>query len=191
MKTRRFLIALSVPLLTVGIIAVPIVWDRLHTLYPTAETESAFIKNYTPRTVIEQFEDKQTSSSFSDHRGAGAGRKFVTHTDGFDGYFALRSEKWMTLMNALRDDVAAQLVGNGAQILSQSGDAREGFHFGYKLDKSVGSLTIFPLEQTSLMHRGLPNGVVDTHTSIELTEKWFPKDSGMIQARVTANRSIQ
>jgi hypothetical protein len=100
----------------------------------TPETESAFFKNYTPKTVIERF-DAEKGSSYGQHSGGGAGRKFVTHTGGFDWYFAMRSDKWVPLINALRDDASAQLVANGAQILSQTGDARDGFHFD-KTDKT-------------------------------------------------------
>jgi hypothetical protein len=55
MKTFRVLIGLFAVLLTLGgAVAVPIVWHRLHTLYPTPEMESAFLKTYTPQHVIER-----------------------------------------------------------------------------------------------------------------------------------------
>ena len=102
----------------------------------------------------------------------------------------------MPLMDALRDDVAAQLVGNEARILSQIGEARAGFHSDYKLGKTVGAVTITPLQLTLveptrlLGHRmPLPNCMVGVHTSIEVAEKWFPKEPGLIQ--VSVNNSIQ
>jgi hypothetical protein len=185
MKSRRVLIALSVLLLAVSLGAVPIVWDRLHTLYPTTETESLFLKNYTLKNVIEKFEDKRGVTTDS-YKSGEAGRKFVTHTARFDGCFALRTEKWMPLMNALNDDVATQLVEYGATIFSQSGDPRQGFQFDYQLDKTVGSLTILPLASTSDVHRRmpLPTGTLDVRISIELTEKWFPKEPSMIRASI-------
>jgi hypothetical protein len=177
MKFPRVLITLFVLLLTV--VVVPLVWNRIHTVYPTPETESTFLKNYTPTNVLEEFND-EGGSSYLRGRSAGAGHDSVTHGATFDGYVALRAERWMPLMNALRDDVAAQLVGNGARILSQGGDARAGFHFDYKLGKTVGSVTISPLALTSLIHRKmpLPDGMADTHTSIGVAEKWFPKGPG-------------
>ena len=48
-------------------------------------------------------------------------------------------------MNALRNDVTAQLQANGAEVLQQSGGPHEGFHFDYKVGKSMGTLTILPL----------------------------------------------
>jgi len=56
----------------------------------------------------------------------------------------------------------------GAQILSQSGDSRDGFHFDYKLGNSFGSLKISPLAiGAPLPHRGapLPEGTMDVNGS--------------------------
>jgi hypothetical protein len=163
-------------LLTCASIAFADIWERSHIIYATPETESAFLKNYTPKRVIEQFEDEAGISLLNHNRG-GAGSKFATHTAGFEVYFALRSQKWTPVMNALRDDVATQLVADGAQILSQSGDAHTGFHFDYKIAKNVGSLTILPSATTNLIHRvtPLPEGMADITARIEFTEKWFPK----------------
>ena len=195
MKSPRVLIALSVLLLTVGWL----IWDRVHTfsptlLSPTPETESAFLKNYTPSTnVLNRFNDGQASWSYPWSHGttAGAGYESVTHTATLDGHFALSSEKFWPLMDALRDDVATQLVGNGARILSQVGETRAGFHFDYRLGKTLGSVTISPLELTPDLNRiePLPNGVVDVYTRIDVAEKWFPKEPGLI--RVSVNNSVQ
>jgi hypothetical protein len=186
MKLHRFSLWLPLFLLIIfGVVAVPIIWNRLHTLYPTPETESTFLKNYTPKDVIERFEATD-ASSYARHSGGGAGRKFVTHSAGFDWHFEMRSENWMPLMTALRDDASAQLVGNGAQILIQSGNFRDGFHFEYKLGKSLGTLTISPLKKDSLVRRKapLPEGVVYVTALIEQTEMWFPKERATTQISV-------
>jgi hypothetical protein len=191
MKSHRVFVGLCVLLLAIcAVVAVPAIWDHLHTLYPTPETESAFLKNYTPERVIEPFEDRSTSQT-KGSTGA-AGHEFVSHTNRFGWYFAIASKKWMPLMNALRDDASAQLVSNGARILSQSGNPRDGFHFDYKLGKSVGSLTISPLAITSPLLTGrrspLPDGTVDVTAAIEVSEKWFPKEPGTIQ--ISINNSV-
>jgi hypothetical protein len=83
-------------------------------------------------------------------------------------------------MTALNNDVYQQLLLNGAQILSRSGDPRHGFHYDYKLGKSIGSLMISPLTtpSPSPLHRkySLPNGTVDVRGHIEKREMWFPKE---------------
>jgi len=191
MKSPRVLIALSLLPLTVGWL----IWDRVHTFSPTPlsltpETECAFLKNYTPTNVLNRFNEGQVS--YSGGRGAAAGHDSVTHTATFHGDFALCSEKFMPLMDALSHDVAAQLVGNGARILSQVGEAPAGFHFDYKLGQTVGSVTIAPLELTPveparfLGHSmPVPNCMVGVHTRIDVAEKWFPKDEGLIQVSVS------
>jgi hypothetical protein len=176
MKSPQVLIALSVLLLAVG---VPI-WGCVHTFSPAPETESAFLKNYTPTNVLKRFDDGQ--ASYSSGRGSGAGYESVTHTAMFDESLFLCSEKFMPLMDALSDDVAAQLVGNGARILSQIGVAQAGFHFDYKLGKTVGSVTISPLELTPLLTQTIPrpNCMVGVHTRIDVAEQWSPKEPGLV-----------
>jgi hypothetical protein len=186
MKSYPILVRLSILLIAICVVVAPGIWDHLYLLYPTPETESAFLKNYTPKNVIEQFAVEEVGSSYGHHSGGEAGHKFVTHTGGFDWHFAMRSEKWMPLMNALRDDVSTQLVGNGAQILSHSGDPCDGFHFEYKLGKSVGTLTISPLQTDSRIYRATPlgDGLVDVTARVEQTERWFPKEPGTIMISV-------
>ena len=166
-----------------------IIWDSSHLLYATPETESTFLKNYTPQHVIERFQCNETSSH-ADGRGNGAGKDFVTHQANFSWFFAMRSDKLLPLITALNDDLAAQLSLNGAQILSRSGDARTGFHYDYSLGKSLGSVTISPVSLDSGIQRAmpLPKSMVDVATKVELAEKWYPKQQTAMQASL--NNSI-
>jgi len=179
MKSHQILIGLSVLLLTIcGVIAAQVIWDRAHTLYPTPETESAFLKNYTPLHVIDQFRCNESWSPL-EQSGSGAGEKFVTRTGGFDLFFVMRSDKRLPLMTALDNDVYQQLVLNGAQILNRSGDPHSGFQYDYKIGKSIGSLMISPvaIPSPSPIHSSypLPDGTVDVRVQIEEREMWFPK----------------
>ena len=201
MKSPRVLIALSFLLLAVGWS----IWNRGHTFSPTetwgrvrifspTERETAFLKNYTPTNVLNRFNDGQ--ASYSNGTGTAFGHDSVTYKANFDGDFALCSEKFMPLMDALSDDVSARLAGNGARILSQIGDGRAGFHFDYKLGKTVGSVTIAPLELTAVDPTGflghsvpVPNCMVGVHTRIDVAEEWFAKEPGLTQVSVT--NSIQ
>ena len=190
MRDRPSLVAFAILVCGVGILAATAVWVHFHTWYPTPETESAFLKNYTPKNVIEQFEEGGEGSSYSNHKSGGAGGESVAHSAGFEWHFAMCSDRWMSLMDALQDDVRSQLVGSGAQILGRSGDARDGFHFEYKLGNSVGTLTILPLRIDSAIHRAMPlrPGLVDTDARIEQTETWFPKPPGLMVVRVDDKR---
>jgi hypothetical protein len=142
----------------------------------TTETESLFLKNYTPQRVIERFQCDQTSShSFSN--GAGAEGDFITHQTGVDWYFVVQADKLTSLMTALNDDLVAQLGLDGAHILSRSGDAGTGFHYDYKLGESVGSVTLHPVKLSSNVHRStpFPKYMVDVTAKVEVAEKWYPQ----------------
>lgn len=177
---------LSVLLLMVSAGAFWMMWESSHLLYATPETESAFLKNYTPQHVIERFQCNE-SSSHGRGSGGGAGKDFVTHQASFNWFFAMRSDKLLPLMTALNDDLTAQLSLNGAQILSRSGDARTGFRYDYRLGKSIGSVTISPVSLDSGIHRAtpLPKCMVDVATKVELAEKWYPKEQTAMQASLS------
>ena len=101
MKFHPRLVAISARLLVVcSAGATLVIRDRLHTRYPTPEKESAFLKNYSPQPVIEQFECN-LPSSYAHPIESSAGRKFVTNKAEFESFFAMRSDKWMPLMNTL------------------------------------------------------------------------------------------
>jgi len=141
--------------------------------------------------VIDHFREMSQSSSHQEHSGGGAGRTFLAHQAGAEFHFVLQREKWMPLMKALRDDALQQLANSGAEVLSQSGDPRDGFRFDYKINKSFGSLTITPLSIAPhwLTRRDQvsPDGTVDATVKIEQTEKWFPKGFGGVQLSVTSS----
>ena len=86
--------------------AIWIIWDSSQLIYATPETESAFLKNYTPQQVLERFQCKD-SSSHADGRTDGAGKDFVTHRASFRWFFAMRPDKFLPLIMALNDDMAA------------------------------------------------------------------------------------
>jgi hypothetical protein len=89
-------------------------------------------------------------------------------------------------MNALSDNVYAQLVDNGALVISRNGDPRAGFQFKYRLGKSTGTVTLSPLSP-NLVHRNtpLPDGIADVTLKIAVAEKWFPKETDTMQASLS------
>src|SRR5882757_8125932 len=101
----KILISLSVLISVTFIVFVcsAILNQRL-TLYPTPNSVSVFLRNYTPQHVIESFESSQYGSALGKSEGASAGRRFITNDREFDPYFEIQSEKRIPLMNALSDD---------------------------------------------------------------------------------------
>ena len=184
MKSYRLAIALFIPFALACILGVVAFRHRL--LYATPETESTFLKSYTPEHVIDRFREKWGSSRTRNF-GGGAGHTFVTHEAGFGFHFVLRREHWMSLMNALGDDALQQLANSGAEVLSQSGNPRAGFRFDYEINQSIGSLIILPLAINSHVRRNmsLPEGLEDVDVEIQQTEQWYPTKIGVIRASAT------
>jgi hypothetical protein len=187
MKSHRKVIGLLV-LLFLACIGAVALWQHLHRSYPiTTETESAFLKSYTPEKVTKPPLIENWGYSTGHGMSAGAGRDSVSHKGFFESQVVLRPEQWEPLMNALRDDASRQLANSGAEVLSQGGDPRDGFHFDYKLGRSSGSLTISPLKPNAGVQRNhsLPKGMEDVTVRIEQTERWFPKATGTIRTSAT------
>lgn len=187
MKSRRLAIALFVPCLLVCMVGAIALRHHLRLFYPTPETESTFLKSYTPQHVIDRFRENKSFSFTRSNGGGGAGHAFVTHQGGFEFHVVLRRENWLSLMNALRDDVLEQLANNDAEVLSQSGNPPGALQFDYRINQSIGSLTIWPVAMNSRFRRSmpLPDGMDDVTVKIEQTEKWFPKGIGTTQASLT------
>ena len=157
-------------------------WRVLHTLYPTPETESAFLKTYKPEPVVDGFAEN-LPRGYSDGISTGPGREYLEYQGGFEFYIAMRLDKSVALMQALRAHAEQQLAANRAEILSDSGDAWKGFRIDYKVDKSVGSLTIWPIVASHqyIRHRlPLPVGVEDVTVRIEERERWLPNGAATV-----------
>lgn len=186
MKSRRLATTLFVPVLLACIVGAIALWHDLYLFYPTPETESAFLKSYTPQYVIDRFRENQSFSSARSNGGGGAGHAFVTHQAGFEFHVVLRRDNWLSLMNALRDDVLEQLASNDAEVLSQSGNPQDGFRFDYRVNQSIGSVIISALTMNSRFRRALPDRMDGVTVKIEQTEKWFPKGIDATQASLTS-----
>lgn len=195
MRSHPILVALSVFVLIICIAISVLAFLHQRTVYPDPETEIAFLKNYAPQSVAEPFDSQQFNSQWAHHQSDAAREGFAIHEGGFQGTFAVRPEQFVSLMTALSNEVSTQLSRDGAQILTQTGDPHGGFHFDYKLGKSYGTLTISPLKiyensqlpewnRSSLKRTGTVVVVLD----IDLIEKWFPKEPGMITIKINTDR---
>ena len=157
-------------------------------LYPSPENESAFLRRYSPEQVIKSFACNRSLAS-SNYKSSAAGWKYVSRKAGQEWILSVRAEDWMPLMDALKQDASEQLASNGAQILSENGGPRTGFHFDYKDGHIFGSLTILPLTVSSSVHRAkpLPQDLADISARIEQTEMWFPNTPGLMQTSISSS----
>ena len=172
MKSRRIWLGrVGRPLLAV--IAVGLVASAtIRAIYQPRGEKSGFLENYNPESVIDRYRVVGEPANYS----RGAGDSHQKFTGSFEGHFIIESRDRSALIAALRDDVFAKLGHYGAQSLSQTGDAQEGFRIEYKLGKSVGTVTISPIEIRDTLHREqfLAKGNVEVVTQIDQAEKWNP-----------------
>jgi hypothetical protein len=186
MKAHRatILAPISILFLVGVIVAVAAIGHLRYRYSPGVEHESAFLRNYSPRPVIELFSFKQDPLSIGDGTSSGAGWKFVTNERKIDPTFAIRADMRTPLMTALSEDMAAQLTRNGSTIISRRGDPAGEFHFSYKDGTSVGSITLLLLSDQARSSRNasLAEGVKEVRANIVISERWFPHESGAVQA---------
>jgi hypothetical protein len=177
-------------LVAAGLLCLIPVVQHFSYVYPTPETESAFLKNYTPDTVVGRFQRMNHGAQESSTTSAGAGRKFVSNERVFEPRFVIKSRDWMPLMVSLDQDLSFQLSHQGAEIVSQTGDPREGYRIEYQADKSFGEVTLEPLRLVSVASVPGPRAVLpDDEQAVDLRitihEKWFKSKPGMITAKVS------
>jgi len=162
--------------------------QRLY-VFPSPETESTFLKNYTPDRVIGQFLCDGCSSEKLSTVSSGAGREFASHERWFEPRLTIRAQDWMPMMTALDDDIASHLARQGAKILNRSGDPRDGFRTQYTVGNTFGDVVVEPLklvDAASLAARStLSPGEVTVSLRIAIHEKWFKSRPGLITIEVT------
>jgi len=185
LKIRQILTAgLCLLLLVCGTVRVAQWIEQSLWNYPTPDKPSALLQSYAPAKVVESFASQQYGRQTASGTSSGAGRKYVTNTRSIEPMFAIRTEDRVALLVALKSDMAAQLIHNRAEILSEGGDADSGFRFTYRLGKNLGTATIPPLaaKHWADHDRPLPSGIEDVDLNITISEKWFPQEAATIQA---------
>lgn len=144
-------------------------------VYPTAETQSFFLKTYAPNQVLARFVVAR-HMQLGSGRGDGAGEGFVTHEADFEPTLLIRTGDWVALNQALRDDIVGRLTVHEGDIVHESGNAIDGFKIRYVMGKSEGTITLEPLQ--SLAGSPLGPGADGPETAtvrahIRIDEKWF------------------
>jgi hypothetical protein len=148
---------------------------------PSLEHESVFLRNYSPRPVLESFA-VQHSIEIADGIGSGSGRKFVTNERTIDPTFAIQADLRPSLMTALSEDLAAQLVRNGATIVAKRGGPQGEFRLSYRDGTSAGSVLSYPFTDWLNQSGPVTAGTQKVCAHIVISEKWFPREIDAIRA---------
>ena len=118
--------------------------DHFSYVYPTPETESAFLKTYTAAPLIDRFKAMQ-SSTWQGSADAAAGRKFVSRHKEEEHYFVIETGLELPLIGAMKDDISDKLTQQGARIISQA-NSPAGFEVRYELGQSRGIIALDPVQ---------------------------------------------
>jgi hypothetical protein len=170
---KLLLIAFPIVLLCAPILR--IVVANAGIVYPTPETQSSFIKGYSPADVLAPF--SLEGSQQSGPGGSSAGRGCAFHQKEFQSWLVIASGKEPTLMAAVQQDLKSRLGREGTKIVAESGNGRERFQFDYAAGKSRGSVVVDPLMIVDPVSfngpHGIPSGEVAVNLRIRILETWY------------------
>jgi hypothetical protein len=156
------------------------------TVYATPERRSAFLKTYTPDTVMNTFQSSAWNggSGASDEAAAG---EHATFRKMFDARFAMRSEDRKALTAALYQDIVDEVRNVGGWVYDTTGDDAVGYRLRYVDGKSIGTISLGPALELDPGHlgglyadkprkeslRNLSPGEIPVEVTISIEEIWM------------------
>jgi hypothetical protein len=156
------------------------------TVYATPERRSAFLKTYTPNTVIKTFQSPgwYGGSGASDNPHAG---EHATFQKMFDARFAMRSEDRKALTAALHQGIVDEVRDAGGWVYDTTGDDAVGYRLRYVDGKSIGTISVGPALELDPDHLGglyadrprkesllnLSPGEIPVEVTISIEEIWM------------------
>lgn len=170
-------------LLLMSSIFVWAVIDNGRYYYPSPERKSAFIQNYSPDVIFDAFARNDFNRSAAGSYGSTAGTEFVTNDYQKDPTLVIDWDQHGSLMAELHHEMITQLEHSHAELLSESGDTKNGFHFVYKTGNIVGvaKIQLLIAKGESLSNSPLPERLQAVTPRISISEKWFPRESAALQ----------
>jgi hypothetical protein len=164
-------------LLVVGVIILQVGFliHQARLVYPRPETQSTFLKNYSPAKTIEAFDLKQGGSS-GGGGGSGAGDKFATHEKRFSFQFFINAQQRDALAKALAEDVSAQLLRSGANIIATEHTADGTVSFRYVSGHTQGEAVVEPIKTGGRdypLEFKPPANRPEVTTRVNIKEKWY------------------
>lgn len=159
-KPRQLLNILFVafPILCLGVVTFRVVMRNAEVVYPSSETESAFLRSYTLTNAMKSGIPLWSSLSGPDS----AGRGCAFHQREFQYCFAIGSRNEAGVMTEVLQDLESRLSLEGSQIIMEKDNPRQGFQFEYATGSSKGTVTVDPVviqDSTAVAGKaGLPSG---------------------------------
>ena len=173
------------------IVAGALVLARQHQLvYATPETESAFFQRYELEPIAKPFFSEKHVSALAGGESAGAGERSATHDKNFDYHFVIQTANWMPLMNAVAANMTDELRRTGADLISVSGDERQGFRYEYISGNTMGTAEIRPLEIPDLQQQRpkcMRGNEATARLRVTIREEWFKEKPGLMRVSVQSD----
>ena len=147
-------------------------------VYPTAENKSAFLKAYTPNSVLDKFKSSAANYEVASEASDGADTGFATHMVGFEPTLAIKSSDWVALMEAMREDIVSRLTAQHAEVEEEACNAADGFKIKYAMGKTEGTVSVDPVKTTDTFVQpgkgaGSGSDEMTVRLRIQIREKWF------------------
>lgn len=148
--------------------AVVFLIERATDVKPGAETESAFLKSYSPARAIGVFLGG-TGPEITRTIDSAGSFGFATHKEDFRMELAADPVKFTALMEAVRKDAGEGLKRTGAKIVSDKEEAPAGFRIGYETGATRGAIIVKP--------DGLSRTEGKTKLDVTIEEMWSEAES--------------
>lgn len=159
-------------------------------VYPTPETQSDFLKTYSPIDMVNLFKEKYSSHASTSGESI-AGYRFVTHRADRQEYFVVKTEAKPALVSAIQDDISTQLLKVGARITAQTQTA-SGIEIRYEVGNTRGLVSITAPEGVDPRTVAGPLGICADEAAIKLrvriAETWSKARPGSRTDWPTLNR---
>lgn len=171
-KSRKLLksVLIALPILLLCVALFRIVVAKGGMVYPSPETESAFLKGYTLASAIVPGSPLASGVSGPDSANHGC----ASHQREFQFWVAIPHGSDLAVMAAVRRDIESRLTRQGSQIIGASGDLRTGFQYDYAVGKTKGSVFIDPLVLADSTFAGQAGpGKLTVKLQVRISETWY------------------
>jgi hypothetical protein len=146
-------------------------------VYPTPETQSAFLKGYSPASTIARFSIEGSGAQQSAPGGSSAGRRCAFHEKEFISLFVIASGNSAPLMADVERDIKSNLAQQNAQVIGEVGSPPGGFQFDYVVGRSKGTVIVDPIVVVDPTLVAGPYGIAPGETAVKLrirlSETWY------------------
>jgi hypothetical protein len=174
-KSRQLLkiLLIVLPILFLCVLILRVIVSDAEIVYPSPETQSAFLRSYTLAEAIAPLSPLRSQLSGPDS----AGRGCAFHQRESQSWLLIASGNSPALMAAVRQDLESRLSRDGSQIVAEKGNASERFQYDYAVGKTKGSVIVDPLviaDAASVAGQaGLRPGQLAVKLHVQISETWY------------------